>query len=52
MTDFENELLLKLLCMKEREMKEKESKTNMECFTGVADKIQDLRILIISSKRW
>lgn len=50
MTDFENELLLKLLHMKEREMKEKYGKSNNESFIEIADQIQDLCILIILVK--
>lgn len=52
MTDFENELLLKLLHMKEREVKVQYSKSKNEDFAEIADQIQDLCIAIRASKRW
>lgn len=52
MTKFENDLLLKLLCMKEEEVKEKYEENGYEGFREIADHTRELRVEIMSSKRW
>lgn len=52
MTEFENNLLKKLLCMKEKEAREKYQESGNEGFKEIADYALELRLSIISSKRW
>lgn len=52
MTKFENDLLKELLCMKEKETKEKYQESGNEGFKEIADYASELRLLITSSKRW
>ena len=52
MTDFENDLLKKLLYMKSEEVKKKYKESGNEGFKEIMDKVKELSVLISCSKRW